>query len=53
MRRGWNKGFVTNVVHEYDTLPMWTGKRAEFNLAANIGIYGAIRPRTTMRPCRS
>jgi ABC-type glycerol-3-phosphate transport system substrate-binding protein len=34
------KGFVTNVVHEYDTLPMWTGKRAAFNLAANIGVYG-------------
>ena len=34
------KGFVTNVLHEYDTLPMWTGKRAQFNLAANIGVYG-------------
>ena len=34
------QGFVTNVVHEYDDLPMWTGKRAQFNLAANIGIYG-------------
>jgi hypothetical protein len=34
------KGFVTNVLHEYDTLPMWTGKRAAFNLAANIGVYG-------------
>jgi ABC-type glycerol-3-phosphate transport system substrate-binding protein len=33
------KGFVTNVVHEYDTLPMWEGKRAQFNLAANIGVY--------------
>lgn len=33
-------GFVTNVVHEYDTLPMWTGKRAQFNQAANIGVYG-------------
>ena len=32
-------GFVTNVVHEYDDLPMWTGKRAQFNLAANIGVY--------------
>lgn len=32
-------GFVTNVVHEYDSLPMWEGKRAQFNLAANIGIY--------------
>lgn len=34
------EGFVTNVVHEYDSLPMWTGKRAQFNLAANIGVYG-------------
>ena len=34
------KGFVTNVVHEYDTLPMWEGKRAQFNTAANIGVYG-------------
>lgn len=34
------QGFVTNVVHEYDTLPMWEGKRAQFNQAANIGIYG-------------
>jgi len=34
------QGFVTNVVHEYDTLPMWTGKRAQFNQAANIGVYG-------------
>lgn len=34
------KGFVANVVHEYDELPMWTGKRAQFNLAANIGVYG-------------
>jgi ABC-type glycerol-3-phosphate transport system substrate-binding protein len=33
------KGFVTNVLHEYDKLPMWTGKRAQFNLAANIGVY--------------
>lgn len=32
-------GFVTNVVHEYDDLPMWTGTRAQFNLAANIGVY--------------
>jgi hypothetical protein len=32
-------GFVTNVLHEYDTLPMWEGKRAQFNLAANIGVY--------------
>lgn len=34
------KGFVANVLHEYDDLPMWTGKRAQFNLAANIGVYG-------------
>jgi ABC-type glycerol-3-phosphate transport system substrate-binding protein len=34
------KGFVANVVHEYDTHPMWTGKRVAFNLAANIGVYG-------------
>jgi ABC-type glycerol-3-phosphate transport system substrate-binding protein len=34
------KGFVANVVHEYDDHPMWTGKRAQFNLAANIGVYG-------------
>jgi multiple sugar transport system substrate-binding protein len=33
------QGFVTNVVHEYDDLPMWNGKRAQFNLAANIGVY--------------
>jgi ABC-type glycerol-3-phosphate transport system substrate-binding protein len=33
------QGFVTNVVHEYDTLPMWEGKRAQFNQAANIGVY--------------
>jgi ABC-type glycerol-3-phosphate transport system substrate-binding protein len=33
-------GFVTNVLHEYDKLPMWEGKRAQFNLAANIGVYG-------------
>ena len=26
--------------HEYNTLPMWEGKRAQFNLAANIGVYG-------------
>jgi len=32
-------GFVTNVVKEYDALPMWEGKRAQFNLAANIGVY--------------
>jgi ABC-type glycerol-3-phosphate transport system substrate-binding protein len=34
------KGFVANVLHEYDSHPMWTGKRAQFNLAANIGTYG-------------
>jgi ABC-type glycerol-3-phosphate transport system substrate-binding protein len=34
------KGFVANVLHEYDDLPMWTGKRAQFNVAANIGVYG-------------
>lgn len=33
-------GFVANVLKEYDTLPMWTGKRAAFNLAAQIGTYG-------------
>jgi ABC-type glycerol-3-phosphate transport system substrate-binding protein len=33
-------GFVANPLHEYDELPMWTGKRAQFNLAANIGVYG-------------
>ena len=33
------KGFVANVVHEYDDHPMWTGTRAQFNLAANIGVY--------------
>ena len=33
-------GFVTNVVAEYNSLPMWEGKRAQFNLAANIGVYG-------------
>ncbi|MBM3189859.1 MAG: extracellular solute-binding protein [Chloroflexi bacterium] len=33
------QGFVTNVLREYDALPMWTGKRAQFNLAANIGVY--------------
>jgi multiple sugar transport system substrate-binding protein len=32
-------GFVTNVLTEYNTLPMWEGKRAQFNLAANIGVY--------------
>ncbi|MBX3011258.1 MAG: extracellular solute-binding protein [Caldilineaceae bacterium] len=33
-------GFVANVLKEYDALPMWTGKRAAFNLAAQIGTYG-------------
>lgn len=33
------QGFVTNVVREYDTLPMWSGKRAAFNLAATKGVY--------------
>ena len=33
-------GFVANVLKEYDTLPMWEGKRAAFNLAAQIGTYG-------------
>ncbi|RIK34883.1 MAG: hypothetical protein DCC55_32020 [Chloroflexi bacterium] len=33
-------GFVANVLKEYDSLPMWTGKRAAFNLAAQIGTYG-------------
>jgi ABC-type glycerol-3-phosphate transport system substrate-binding protein len=32
-------GFVTNVLNEYNALPMWEGKRAQFNLAANIGVY--------------
>jgi len=32
-------GFVANVLTEYDSLPMWTGKRAAFNLAAQIGSY--------------
>jgi len=34
------QGFVANVLKEYDALPMWTGKRAAFNLAAQIGVYG-------------
>ncbi len=34
------QGFVANVLKEYDALPMWTGKRAAFNLAAQIGTYG-------------
>ena len=34
------KGFVANVLKEYDDLPMWTGKRAAFNLAAQVGTYG-------------
>jgi ABC-type glycerol-3-phosphate transport system substrate-binding protein len=33
-------GFVANVLKEYDALPMWTGKRAAFNLAAQVGTYG-------------
>jgi ABC-type glycerol-3-phosphate transport system substrate-binding protein len=32
-------GFVTNVLNEYNALPMWEGKRGQFNLAANIGVY--------------
>lgn len=32
-------GFVANVLREYDALPMWEGKRAAFNLAAQIGSY--------------
>lgn len=35
-------GFVANVLKEYDALPMWTGKRAAFNLAAQIGTYGGF-----------
>ena len=35
-------GFVANVLKEYDALPMWTGKRAAFNLAAQIGVYGGF-----------
>lgn len=34
------KGFVANVLSEYNDLPMWTGTRAAFNLAAQIGTYG-------------
>ncbi|MBV7329991.1 substrate-binding domain-containing protein [Chloroflexi bacterium TSY] len=34
------KGFVANVLAEYNDLPMWTGTRAAFNLAAQIGTYG-------------
>lgn len=34
------RGFVANVLNEYDDLPMWTGKRAAFNLAAQVGTYG-------------
>jgi ABC-type glycerol-3-phosphate transport system substrate-binding protein len=34
------QGFVANVLAEYNDLPMWTGKRAAFNLAAQIGTYG-------------
>lgn len=33
-------GFVANVLKEYDALPMWTGTRAAFNLAAQVGTYG-------------
>ncbi|MBI3959255.1 MAG: extracellular solute-binding protein [Chloroflexi bacterium] len=33
------RGFVANVLKEYDSLPMWEGKRAAFNLAAQIGSY--------------
>jgi multiple sugar transport system substrate-binding protein len=33
-------GFVANVLKEYDSLPMWTGTRAAFNLAAQVGTYG-------------
>lgn len=33
-------GFVANVLKEYDSHPMWQGKRAAFNLAAQIGVYG-------------
>jgi len=35
-------GFVANVLKEYDALPMWTGTRAAFNLAAQIGTYGGF-----------
>jgi len=35
-------GFVANVLKEYDSLPMWTGTRAAFNLAAQIGTYGGF-----------
>lgn len=34
------QGFVANVLKEYDALPMWTGTRKAFNLAAQIGTYG-------------
>lgn len=34
------KGFVANVLKEYDSLPMWEGTRQAFNLAAQIGTYG-------------
>lgn len=34
------QGFVANVLAEYNDLPMWEGKRAAFNLAAQIGSYG-------------
>jgi multiple sugar transport system substrate-binding protein len=35
-------GFVANVLKEYDSHPMWTGKRAAFNLAAQIGVYSGF-----------
>ncbi|MEM7129480.1 MAG: extracellular solute-binding protein [Chloroflexota bacterium] len=34
------KGFVANVLAEYNDHPMWEGKRGAFNLAAQIGTYG-------------
>jgi hypothetical protein len=40
----WLAGFVTNVVKECDKLGKWTGKRAAFNLAAQIGVMGLSRP---------
>lgn len=33
-------GFVANVLKEYDSLDMWSGTRAAFNLAAQTGVYG-------------
>jgi ABC-type glycerol-3-phosphate transport system substrate-binding protein len=32
-------GFMGNVLQEYNDLPIWEGKRSEFNTAANIGVY--------------